>query len=249
MQAADLPILEDLIGGIAHTLGTKLLGLYLYGSAVLGDFDPDVSDIDLLAVTEGLVRADADSDLAAFHDSLQRRYPGWENRVEVGYFPRDVLYDFPVQRGDVIRISPGEPLHRTTSLPHWVTDLYSVQEHGVELVGAPKDRFIPPIDAEQFKSAVRDMVTRWLDWAGDSDTESYQAYVRLAMCRSLYAVATGEQASKVRAAHWLAEQYPQWRPEVVEALHWRRHDSQIMNPGGRRRTEAMVQFAYHATRN
>jgi hypothetical protein len=69
------------------------------------------------------------------------------------------------------------------------------------------------------------------------------------MCRSLYAVATGHQTSKVQAAHWMAEQYPQWRTEVAEALRWRRHNSQALNPDGHHRTDAMDRFTYQATRH
>lgn len=248
VQAADLPIFDELVRGISQVLGSRLLGLYVYGSAVLGDFDPDVSDIDLLAVTDGLVCADADSALAALHDSLRRRHPAWEDRIEVGYFPWDVLQHFKVRQGEVVRISPGEPLHRTVSLPHWVTDLYSVQEHGVELVGAPKDRFIPTISVQEFKATVRRMLPDWLDWSQGVEPESYQAYVRLTMARSMYAVATGHQTSKVRAAHWMAEQCPEWRIEVSEALRWREEDSQALNADAQLRTDAMVRFTYEATR-
>src|SRR6202521_358150 len=42
-------ILELLLASPQGILDTKLVGLYLYGSLVIGDFDPDISDIDLVA--------------------------------------------------------------------------------------------------------------------------------------------------------------------------------------------------------
>jgi Domain of unknown function (DUF4111)/Nucleotidyltransferase domain len=42
-------ILELLLASHRRILGTKLVGFYLYGSLVIGDFDPDISDIDLVA--------------------------------------------------------------------------------------------------------------------------------------------------------------------------------------------------------
>ncbi|MEZ0537617.1 nucleotidyltransferase domain-containing protein [Caldicellulosiruptoraceae bacterium PP1] len=43
-------LLNSLLSRIQNIFGTKFLGFYLYGSLVWGDFDKDISDIDLLAV-------------------------------------------------------------------------------------------------------------------------------------------------------------------------------------------------------
>ncbi len=42
-------LLEILLSEMQKILGEKLVGLYLYGSLVIGDFDPTISDIDLVA--------------------------------------------------------------------------------------------------------------------------------------------------------------------------------------------------------
>jgi hypothetical protein len=42
------------------------------------------------------------------------------------------------------------------------------------------------------------------------------------MCRVLYACTKGEQASKVRAAHWVQTRYPQWTSLIQNALIWRK---------------------------
>jgi predicted nucleotidyltransferase len=42
-------LLELLLSSMQKILGEKLVGLYLYGSLVIGDFDPTISDIDLVA--------------------------------------------------------------------------------------------------------------------------------------------------------------------------------------------------------
>lgn len=242
-----VPVLAALVDGIENTLGPRLLGLYLYGSAVLGDFDPKRSDLDLLAVTDGLLPLEG-SGLLAFHDSFQHDHPDWADRIEVGYFPSDVLRDVKPTLGDVVRISPGEPLHRTPALAHWLTDLYSVQEHGVHLLGDASEDHLPTITVAEFKATIRRMVADWVDLVVGVEEERHQAYVRLLMCRSLYACATGEQVSKVRAATWVAEQFPQWRASVDEALRWRRADGPAVNLGAAERTIELVQFTFSATR-
>ena len=42
-------LLELLLASLQSILGAKLVGLCLNGSLVIGDFDPDISDIDLVA--------------------------------------------------------------------------------------------------------------------------------------------------------------------------------------------------------
>ena len=45
-------VLDKLLINIKDILIDKLVGLYLYGSLVWGDFDESVSDIDLLAAVK-----------------------------------------------------------------------------------------------------------------------------------------------------------------------------------------------------
>ena len=42
------PVLETVTSALPTQLGDALVGIYLYGSAAWGDFDDDISDIDLL---------------------------------------------------------------------------------------------------------------------------------------------------------------------------------------------------------
>jgi predicted nucleotidyltransferase len=48
-------LLVKLLANLQQILDNKLIGLYLYGSLVTGDFDTNRSDIDLLAVLELLL--------------------------------------------------------------------------------------------------------------------------------------------------------------------------------------------------
>ena len=54
VQAAEFPevspVLNLLIDGLKSALNEQLIGIYLYGSLVTGDFDPAISDIDLVVV-------------------------------------------------------------------------------------------------------------------------------------------------------------------------------------------------------
>jgi len=52
------------------------MGLYLYGSLTTGDFDPESSDIDLLAVTSSGVSGAEFEALRAMHLEFSRENPG-----------------------------------------------------------------------------------------------------------------------------------------------------------------------------
>jgi nucleotidyltransferase-like protein len=78
----DVRVLDDLRDSWPAGLGGRLLGLYVHGSYVAGDFDLDRSDLDLLAV----LVADPDEELlgvlAGLHEGLDRRHPAWAGRID-----------------------------------------------------------------------------------------------------------------------------------------------------------------------
>ena len=66
-------LLELLLSSMQKILGEKLAGLYLNGSLVIGDFDPTISDIDLVAaLASDLDDKEFEDTAAAFHSPLGR---------------------------------------------------------------------------------------------------------------------------------------------------------------------------------
>ena len=104
-------LLEGLLSRIRHILQEKLAGLYLYGSLTTGDFDPESSDIDLLAATSSDVSGAEFDALRVMHVDFARDNPAWEDRVEVAYLLVAALRTFRSERSPIAVISPGEPFH------------------------------------------------------------------------------------------------------------------------------------------
>ena len=65
-------LLELLLSGIQKKLGAKLVGLYLNGSLVIGDFDPYISDIDLVAALSSDIDDGEFGELQKMHMTLRR---------------------------------------------------------------------------------------------------------------------------------------------------------------------------------
>ncbi len=76
-------LLWSILATLQKTLAQRLVGVFLYGSYVTGDFDEQVSDLDLLAVTTTDLNEHELEALKQMHDDLVVRYPTWDDRIEV----------------------------------------------------------------------------------------------------------------------------------------------------------------------
>lgn len=99
---------------IRAVLGTNLVGVYLYGSLLSGDFDPDTSDLELLAVTEQTVST--------------REYKA--------------LKTFKTRTSAIVTISPGEPMHVIKAGIDWIINWYEIQEKGAAFVSFATSRVL-----------------------------------------------------------------------------------------------------------
>ena len=193
-------LLDNLLFQMQQVLGANLVGLYLYGSLVTGDFDHDCSDIDLLAVTASDVNEQEFTGLQEMHTAVARVHKEWEGRIEVAYLSAAALKTFEMQRSQIVVISPGEPLNIKDAGDDWLMNWYVVREQGVTLFGPPPKTLIDPITKEEFIHSVREHAREWKEWIEHAQERKAQSYAMLTMCRALYAVTNGEQASKKQAA-------------------------------------------------
>jgi predicted nucleotidyltransferase len=246
-RASAETVIDELRQGIDGVFPAQVNGFYVFGSYVLGDFDERLSDVDLLVTTASALTDEHLHQLTTMHAGLVERHPDWDNRVEVIYVDTATLRSFR-EGGEVIRVSPGEPIHRTPFLQHWLMDLYTVQEDGLTIQGPAADDVIPLITEAEFKACISATVGDWLEWMTGTIQERYLAYIRLALCRSLFAYRFGRQSSKAAAARWVMQEYAEWADLADEAIRWRAANSQRPNEMGLRRTELFGRFVFDATR-
>ncbi|WP_246580699.1 aminoglycoside adenylyltransferase domain-containing protein [Deinococcus aestuarii] len=218
---AEVGALLDRLGAdIRHALGDRLVGLYLYGSLVAGDFDPERSDVDLLAVLSSEVGEEDVEELNRMHARLVEDFPAWNDRIEVDYLPLAALRTFRTEPGVMIRISPGEPLHLLNAGPHYLVNWYLARQSGVTLFGPPPGEVIPEITRAEFVAGIRGHVGAWPGWVTEMHHPGGQAYAVLTLCRALYTTTHGEQLSKRRAGLWAQERLPEWSSLIGWALDW-----------------------------
>ena len=218
-------LLSSLLSNIQQVLGTKLVGLYLYGSATAGDFDRDLSDVDLLAAVQTDITDKEFSELEKMHDDFIQKHPNWKDRVEVAYLSLHGLKTFKNERSQIVVISPGEPLNIKDAGEDWLINWYVIQENGIALFGPNQNALIPKISKEEYVVWVKKQALAWRERITDFDENSTRgsaAYAVFTMCRAMYAAKYGQQASKNHALSWVKKEFPQWKSLLEDAEGWRK---------------------------
>ena len=215
-------LLEQLVNNIHEVLGKNIAGVYLYGSLVWGDFDIEISDIDLLAATTISINEKEFSDLKVMQDDFAQSHKKWNDRIEIAYMSLNALRTFKTQPSQVAIISPGEPFNLKEAGNDWLINWYIVRERGLTLFGPSPKELIESISKAEFIEAVKNQTKDWREWIVHTiNSRPYQAYAILTMCRALYAYKNGEQVSKKQAALWVMQELPQWSEQIQKALQWR----------------------------
>jgi hypothetical protein len=225
-------LLSTLLMQMQHILGEKLVGLYLYGSLVTGDYDDVSSDVDLLAAIASDLTEDDFNALKKMHDAIVADNSRWDNRFEIAYLSVNALKTFKTQNSQIGIISPGEPFHLIEAGKDWLMNWYIVREQGMTLFGASPQDVIAPISKAEFIQCTSDHAAGWREWVNDSESRPAQAYAILTLCRAFYSYKNGEQTSKLKAALWTANELPQWAALITNALAWRRAwDEDVVDHG------------------
>ncbi len=197
-----------------------LVGVYLFGSAATGAFEPGISDVDTVVV----LRSDLDprqlSELAVLHRDVASSVPAWDNRIEAVYLSQHALSSFRTGSWPAVRISPGEPFHAIRVDHRWLIDWYQLRVAGLALHGPPPAEVVPEISKSEYVQAVRQHLLD-PDWLDVPDEVGSRAYVVLTMCRGLHTWRTGGYLSKREAAAWTRSVLPEHTDVIEGALAWR----------------------------
>ncbi len=217
-------VINILLSNMQDVLGSKLIGLYLDGSLVLGDFDPNISDIDLTAILENDLN-DQEFDLLKMkHEELVNHFPEWDDRIEVCYISKEALNSVRTKLMPIVNISPGEPFDRTKTQKEWLMNWYLIREKSITIFGPDPKEVIDPISKDEFIQNVKAHTEAWGDWVKNMKSKYAQAYAILTMCRALYACKNGDQVSKINAAEWTIKELPEYKSLIQNALVWRENE-------------------------
>jgi hypothetical protein len=219
-------LIATLLAALPAHLPHNLAGVYLRGSLATGDFRPESSDIDLLAVPYQRVNESEFARLLDLHNRIAQSDHTFAQRIEIAYVDRPALRRYqPGQHFPTL--GQGETLRWTEHHANWILERWMVREQGIALRGPLPVSLIDPIPRPALREAVRARLQDWARWASDShDPEwqlprSHKFYVVETMCRALYTLATGEITSKPQSVAWARQTLPEpWRTLVERSQSW-----------------------------
>lgn len=244
MDPTALAVIDQLKTSIVEVTGSSLVGLYVFGSLVEGDFDTDVSDIDLIAVLAGPPSEPLATRLRLMHDDFARANHEWDDRIEVVYVSKGGLAHCRTETTSIGIISPGEPFHVVQVGRGWILNWYPARANSLTLIGQPIATLIPPIPAEEYIHELRLYLADFENRVDDDSSSGAQAYAILSLCRGLHSIRKGYRLSKRQAASWARHEFPKWADLIEQAVGWRDRQSDAQAEDGRatiHRTGAFIE--------
>jgi streptomycin 3"-adenylyltransferase len=208
LPAAIDAILTPFVADLRTTLGADLVGVYLYGSAVRGGFDPEASDFDVAVV----VRPSTDDiDIERFDGLVRRladRERAWADRLDVVFVGRPTLATFR-SGGPLVAISHEDALQRFDDADGWLQTWFLIRIADTAIVGPPIAEVIGPIELAEFVEAVSTHTEGIVRSALEAEVrDGYLAYLLLTAARVACVRATGRISPKDDAGQWLAARRP-----------------------------------------
>ncbi len=248
-------VLHDFEGRIRAILGNHFVGMYVYGSLAVGDFDPRHSDIDFIVVTDADLSDDLCAALREMHARFDESGSVWAAKVEAAYIPLEALRHAGPTAAKYPQIEKHKTLVREPLEMGWAFQRHTLLEHGIVVSGPELRTLIGPADPDALRRAIVPITNGWLeqarhdpDWLAWVRQQDARSFVVLTLCRSLWTLQFGSVTSKAAAARWAQEQLePRWARLIERSLEQRSSAGDIPE-GEMEDTIALIRFTLEEAR-
>lgn len=222
-------VLNLVLSNLQAILRDHFLGLYLGGSLALGDFTPHRSDIDFIVVTIDELPPEMIVALEEMHAHLWATGTKWARKLDGSYVPQQVFRHWtadhtpcPFVEGDRFTV---------TKQGSAVIQRHIIHQYGVVVAGPSPKLLLDPVDADELRRALRDMLEIWwrplLDHPAWIQQRQNQPFAILSMCRTLYTLEHGVVASKPVAARWCQRAIGKQWAALIEWAMDGSHDTEL----------------------
>jgi predicted nucleotidyltransferase len=228
-------ILQEFTAHIRRILGDQFVGLYLYGSLALGDFDPQTSDIDFLVVTQAELSPELVEALRTLHAQFDGSRSPWARKVEAAYIPLAALKHPAPANTPYPQVERGTELFQAPLEIGWAFQRYTLRQQGLIVFGPSPVSFTDPVDLDEMRQAATIILGKWQeqarqdrDWIAWLRQKSGHGFVILTICRLLFSLETGLVTSKPDAARWAQDTLdPRWSTLIQGALVYQHEQGEI----------------------
>ncbi len=245
-------LLADFTAGHKRILGDNLIGLYLQGSAAVGDMD-EHSDVDFIGVLKQDLNGPVLEELREFNREMFDRRSNiyWAEHLEGSYFPIDILQDFSAVDFKLLYLDNGaremtRDTHCNTLVVRWC--LY---EHAIPMFGPDFKTLMNPVPIDQMKVDVFQVMTGWgseiLEHGVDSSC-FYQQFITGFYCRTLHTLESGRVHSKRASLEWAkANLDSEWHPLFDQVIRERASSAALaVKPADKDDMQRTLEFVAHA---
>ncbi len=214
---------ERMTDRIVRILDRQVHSIWLYGSAVLDDFRPGWSDIDLLVLAEGQITRQQALQLVGLRQAMTEAEPdepdyrSFEGIIAdrkeyfTGKFTRLVYWGTSGQR-------------ITDHFQQDVFSKYELAEYGISVYGEKDRSIFPRPSGADLRSAVEQHYESIRKYAVQTDEKLYSCGWLLDIARCIYTLRHGGIIAKTRAGFWaLSEHLFEDEEPLKKALEIRQH--------------------------
>ena len=144
-------IVNDVSDKIEKLLGDNIVGIYLFGSLVLGDFDENFSDIDLMIVLKRDINKDEFEKIKNLQKYISEKYSRFgTDGIEMIFVSTETIKNYLVKETFLTAVAPGNPLETVVCKPEFLIYFYIVKNYGKTILGIPKEEVFPIISETDF---------------------------------------------------------------------------------------------------
>lgn len=215
-------IIDTFVSAAQVAFADNLVGVYLHGSAVMGCYNPDVSDLDFIVVVDHPIADDARRDCMARVAALDAQTPG--KGIEMSVVARDTCKPFAYPTPFELHWSrahaawyardPGDYVAKMRGTDADLAAHFTVlRARGVCLWGAPVAEVFGPVPRADYVDSI------WQDVCGAEDEIAENPmYLILNLARVLAYMEDGAVLSKREGGEWALMRLPEYRPLLEAAL-------------------------------
>ncbi|HET9872845.1 MAG TPA: aminoglycoside adenylyltransferase domain-containing protein [Propionibacteriaceae bacterium] len=207
--------LRACLGTLAGTPGVDLVGAYLYGSSVIGEFQRGRSDVDLVAVVgqplpAGTAEALTERILAVPAGSAKGLDLAVVTAAAAGVRSDSPRYELELLTFYAKPKIPAPDAADEVGDPRLVMNFACCRDHGIALTGPPAVHVFAPVDRDRYLAVLR----------AELDLRHMPAhYLVLNACRDWRFAEEGLICSKVEGGRWARDRVAD-RWLVDAALQW-----------------------------
>jgi len=187
--------LTKIADAISKVLKDNFLGFYIMGSFVMGDWDPQNSDIDFIVVTKKPLNKEESVQIGKLHHALSKSEVG--NKLDGAYTYLQQLQEkrFKERTGSVENheFIADSPCHLSAD------NVLCLLQYGKCVLGTPIKALSLSVSDKELTEAVREMLTEYANEIDGKQDFQTRYDVLIGMLRCIYTLETKKLPTKPRA--------------------------------------------------